>query len=140
MLTWIWSVLAIIAVYIGTPFFVKAITGLHNEYIINTACQYTHFNMPFYFVLGIIFVFRHSLQSVQVKFMPTMSSFIELVGKIIVSFKLAPKMGYKAIIISEPISWLFMAPVLLLGYITCKQLKEPDKTEIDSKTLACAGH
>ncbi|SFD15684.1 MATE family efflux transporter [Ruminococcus albus] len=138
MLTWIWSVLVIIAVYIGTPFFVQAITGLHKEYIINTACQYTHFNMPFYFVLGIIFVFRHSLQSVKIKLMPTLSSFIELVGKIIVSFWLAPKIGYKAIIIAEPISWVFMAPVLIWGLVSCKQLKEPDKKEIDLNNIVLA--
>ncbi len=138
MLTWIWSVFAIIAVYVGTPFFVQAITGLHKEYIIKTASQYTHFNFPFYFVLGIIFVFRHSLQSVKIKLMPTMSSFIELVGKIVVSFLLAPKIGYKAIIISEPISWLFMTPVLIWGFVSCKQLKEPDVPDIDSKSLAGA--
>ena len=136
MLTWIWSVLVIIAVYIGTPFFVQAITGLHKEYIIKTASQYTHFNMPFYFILGIIFVLRHSLQSVKVKLMPTMSSFIELVGKIIVSFMFAPKIGYKAIIAAEPISWLFMTPVLIWGFVSCKQLKEPDVPDIGTKTLA----
>ena len=136
MLTWIWSVLVIIAVYIGTPFFVQAITGLHKEYIIKTASQYTHFNMPFYFILGIIFVLRHSLQSVKVKLMPTMSSFIELVGKIIVSFLFAPKIGYKAIIAAEPISWLFMTPVLIWGFVSCKQLKEPDVPDIGTKTLA----
>lgn len=138
LLTWIWSVFAIIAVYVGTPFFVRAITGLDDQYIIDTACKYTHFNFPFYFVLGIIFVFRHSLQSVKMKLMPTLSSFIELVGKIIVSFKLAPIMGYKAIIISEPLSWLFMAPVLIWGLISCKQLKEEDLPDIDAANFACA--
>lgn len=138
LLTWIWSVFVIIAVYAGTPFLVRQITGLDNSYIIRTACQYTHFNMPFYFVLGIIFVFRHSLQSVKIKLMPTLSSFIELAGKIIVSFLLAPKMGYKAIIIAEPISWLFMAPVLIWGLISCKQLKESDRPDIDNKSFITA--
>ena len=143
LLTWIWSVIVIIAVYAGTPFFVRTITGLDNAYITETACDYTHFNMPFYFVLGILFVFRHSLQSVKIKLMPTLSSFIELAGKIIVSFYFAPKMGYKAIIASEPISWLFMAPVLIWGLISCKQLREddlPDKEPADNTIRAvCAG-
>ena len=75
--------------------------------------------------------------------MPTLSSFIELAGKIIVSFYFAPKMGYKAIIASEPISWLFMAPVLIWGLISCKQLREddlPDKEPADNTIRAvCAG-
>ena len=70
--------------------------------------------------------------------MPTLSSFIELAGKIIVSFLLAPKMGYKAIIIAEPISWLFMAPVLIWGLISCKQLKESDRPDIDNKSFITA--
>ena len=124
LLTWIWSTVTVIAAFTVTPMFVRAVTATENEYIIGTACRYTHFNMPCYYILGMVFVLRNGLNGIGMKIMPIASGFIELVGKIAVAFLLAPRIGYKGIIISEPITWALMLPALAYGLISNKEMKK----------------
>ena len=126
LLTWIWAVISIIANYLFAPVFIKLVTGTEDKFIIDLSTRYLRFNVPFYFVLGIIIVFRNSLQGVDVKLFPLVSSFIELAGKIIVSKFLAPRIGYDGIIISEPAVWIFMALILGIGFFTNKELRRKD--------------
>lgn len=124
LLTWIWSTATVIAAYTATPMFVRAVTATENDYIVELACRYTHFNMPCYYILGMIFVLRNGLNGIDMKLMPIASGFIELVGKVVVAFWLAPRIGYRGIIISEPVTWAIMLPALAYGMLSNKELKQ----------------
>lgn len=123
LITWIWSLLVMIICYAFTPFLVKLVTGTSNPYVVSTVWKYMKINTPFYFILGIIIVFRNSLQGLGDKLTPIISSIIELVGKVIVVKFLAPALGYLGIMISEPLVWVFMALTLIISFARNKTLK-----------------
>lgn len=127
LLSWIWAVISILSSYLLAPVFIRLITGMDNQYIIDLSSRYLRFNTPFYFVLGVVIVFRNALQGVGKKLFPVVSSAVELAGKLLVSMLLAPAIGYTGIMISEPVVWIFMMLVLGWGFFTCKELRRDAK-------------
>ncbi len=123
LLAWGWSAVCVLANYLFAPFFIRLITGMDNQYITELSTRYLHINTPFYFILGIVIVFRNALQGMGVKLFPLISSFVELAGKFVVAMILAPRIGYTGIIISEPLVWIFMAGILSFGFFTNKELR-----------------
>ncbi len=55
---------------------------------------------------------------------PIVSSAIELLAKLFIAILLTPKLGYLAIILAEPISWILMVIPLLIQIRTNPLLKE----------------
>ena len=127
LLSWIWAAVSIIANYLLAPVFIRIVTGMDTPYVIELSTKYLRFNTPFYFILGIVIVFRNALQGVDAKLFPVVSSFIELAGKLAVAKILAPRIGYKGIIISEPAVWIFMALMLGIGFFTNKEMHRNDE-------------
>lgn len=74
-------------------------------------------NTVFYFLPAMICIFRNSMQGFGDTKTPLVSSFIELAGKVMIAWLLAPVIGYMGIIISEPIVWVFMVIPLLIGMV-----------------------
>lgn len=122
-LSWIWSLFVIIMCYLFTPFFVHLVTGIREPQIVELSRRYMEINTPWYFILGIVIVFRNALQGVGNKIIPIASSVIELIGKLLVAKALAPRLGYFGIMISEPLVWIFMAIILAVGFFTNKDIK-----------------
>lgn len=141
LLSWIWAGVSVFACWTLTPFFVRVITGMDNEFITELSTQYMRFNTPFYFILGIVIVFRNALQGVGVKLFPVVSSFVELAGKFVVATALAPRIGYTGIKISEPLVWIFMAMILGAGFIMNKEIHRTDDSapERELKAAHAAG-
>ena len=137
-ITWIWSQFVMIICYVFTPFLVRLVTGSTDSFVIATVWKYMKINTPFYFILGLIIVFRNSLQGIGDKLTPIISSIIELLGKIAVVKFLTPPMGYLGIMISEPLVWIFMAVTLTVSFVTNKTLKRKNNvintepTQVDS--------
>lgn len=46
---------------------------------------------------------------------PLFSSLIELAGKVLIAFLLAPVIGYMGVILSEPAVWILMVIPLIAG-------------------------
>ncbi len=46
---------------------------------------------------------------------PVFSSSLELIGKVLIAFFLAPRIGYWGIIIAEPIVWIIMVIPLIIN-------------------------
>ena len=122
LISWIWSAVAILIGYTASGFIVELIAGTENPYIVDTASTYLRINTPFYFVLGVLIVMRSSLQGLGRKTVPVASSVIEMIGKAVVAFVLAPMLGYFGVMISEPSVWILMTILLVLGYVTDKEL------------------
>ena len=124
LLSWVWSAVVVIAVYTVAPFLIQLISGATTQEIIETAELYLKVDTPFYFVLGIVIVVRNAMQGLGRKLIPMVSSGIELVGKLIVAWVLADRMGYWGIIISEPATWILMALLLGIGFLKAVNMGE----------------
>lgn len=113
LLSWIWSFLVVLAVYTIAPTLIWLVSGAKTPEVIDTARWYIQFDTPFYFILTILLISRNAMQGLGRKIIPMIASGIELLGKLIVAWVLADRMGYFGIILSEPVIWIICA--LLVG-------------------------
>ena len=127
LLTFIWCAgVALVAYTLSGPL-IHMITASDNEVILSTASLYLKVNTPFYFVTAIICLFRNSMQGFGDNKTPVFSSSLELIGKVAISFLLAPAIGYMGIIVAEPIVWFIMVIPLIVNMVRNPILKQQDK-------------
>lgn len=127
LLTFIWCAgVALVAYTLSGPL-VHMITASDNEVILSTASLYLKVNTSFYFVTAIICLFRNSMQGFGDNKTPVFSSSLELIGKVAISFLLAPAIGYMGIIVAEPIVWFIMVIPLIVNMVCNPILKQQDK-------------
>lgn len=122
LLSWIWAVAAVAIGFFASDFIMGLIASTDDPYIIGTASRYMKVNTPFYLVLGVLVVMRTAMQGLGRKIAPVASSVVEMVGKTVVAFALAPSMGYFGVMISEPSVWILMTALLIAGYASDKEL------------------
>lgn len=127
LLTFIWCAgVALVAYTLSGPL-VHMITASDNEVILSTASLYLKVNTSFYFVTAIICLFRNSMQGFGDNKTPVFSSSLELIGKVAISFLLAPAIGYMGIVVAEPIVWFIMVIPLIVNMVRNPILKQQDK-------------
>lgn len=127
LLTFIWCAgVALVAYTLSGPL-IHMITASDNEVILSTASLYLKVNTSFYFVTAIICLFRNSMQGFGDNKTPVFSSCLELIGKVAISFLLAPAIGYMGIIVAEPIVWFIMVIPLIVNMVRNPILKQQDK-------------
>ena len=127
LLTFIWCAgVALVAYTLSGPL-VHMITASDNEVILSTASLYLKVNTSFYLVTAIICLFRNSMQGFGDNKTPVFSSSLELIGKVAISFLLAPAIGYMGIIVAEPIVWFIMVIPLIVNMVRNPILKQQDK-------------
>ena len=127
LLTFIWCAgVALVAYTLSRPL-IHMITASDNEVILSTASLYLKVNTSFYFVTAIICLFRNSMQGFGDNKTPVFSSSLELIGKVAISFLLAPAIGYMGIIVAEPIVWFIMVIPLIVNMMRNPILKQQDK-------------
>lgn len=71
---------------------------------------------PFYFLLGLLAVYRTSIQSMQNGRAPFMACMIELVMRIAATVGLARVIGYTAVCIASPMAWFGACALLIPCY------------------------
>jgi len=116
ILIWVWSFTAFILNLFLAATLVESISGSDSPLVINTATRYLMWNIPFHFILAPLFVLRFTLQGLGEKLIPLVSSCIEMVLKIVFVIWFIPIFGYFAVIISEPVIWVFMTIQLFYAY------------------------
>ncbi len=127
LLTFIWCAgVALVAYTLSRPL-IHMITASDNEVVLSTASLYLKVNTSFYFVTAIICLFRNSMQGFGDNKTPVFSSSLELIGKVAISFLLAPAIGYMGIIVAEPIIWFIMVIPLIVNMVRNPILKQQDK-------------
>lgn len=117
LLTWGWSMIVTVLSFLCTPQIATLITSITDKNILGIVDKYMKINTSFYLILTLVIIFRNALQGMDDKISPMLSSVLELVGKVWVAKKLAPKLGYLGIIVSEPLVWIGMAVILGIGLI-----------------------
>ncbi len=115
-MTFVWSTIVIVVTYLFAEPMISMMASTHNADILDTAVKYLRWNTPFYYVVCIVIVGRNVLQGLNVKIMTMFSSVLELIGKVVVVLIFSPKVGYFAVILSEPMIWIVMALWLLLTF------------------------
>ncbi|MBD5498950.1 MAG: MATE family efflux transporter [Lachnospiraceae bacterium] len=126
LVTFAWCAVVIAAAYTISPILIRLITASTEKEVIDTATLYLKVNTAFYFVPAVICLFRNSMQGFGDNKTPVFSSTLELVGKVVIAFLLAPAIGYMGIIVSEPIVWIIMVIPLIVNMVRSPILRKPD--------------
>lgn len=87
-----------------------------NDFIIQTGKQYLLISTPFYFFLGLIFVFRNSIQGLGKPLVPLISSTLELAVRAFAAIILAKTAGYVGIFYAGPIAWFAAGVYVMISY------------------------
>lgn len=103
------------------------ISGSRNPELIGNVVAYVRFAAVFSGILGVLHQTRLALQGLGAKFTPLVSSFIELAGKCLFAWIFVPKMGYKAVILCEPLIWCVMALHLVIAFFTNPYIRGSEK-------------
>lgn len=129
LLTWGWCICAIVLANTVSPQLIQAITSTTEQEILDTATLYLRVNTAFYFVPSVISLFRNSMQGFGDSKTPVFSSSLELIGKVLIAFCLAPVIGYMGIIVAEPIVWVIMVIPLVVNMVRNPIFKMQDKID-----------
>lgn len=120
----IWSVFTFFILWFFGGQIARLVTGSASHVVFDNTQMYLRINAPFYFVLGLLFALRFSIQSVDRKMPPIISSSMELASKIAAAYLFIPLWGYLGACIAEPLSWTLGAIYLL--FVFKKEFKRLD--------------
>ena len=102
-----------IAMFIDTG---DSSAGNDIQFIIATGKEYLVISTMFYFFLGLIFVFRNTVQGIGKPIIPLLSSITELLTRAFAAIYLAGTIGYRGIFYASPISWSAAGILVVCGY------------------------
>lgn len=126
-----WVVLVVIMSQTIASYLIKFITSSTDPEVIYWGSKYLEIDMLFIIVTVFIVVLRNSMQGFGDYVTPLVSSFIELLGKLVFTFVFVSKFGYWAIIWTEPIIWILMVIPLII--MTLRNPYVMGKNEIFNK-------
>lgn len=81
---------------------------------------------PFYFILGLLAVYRTSIQSMQNGRAPFAACIIELIMRIAATVGLSGALGYLSVCIASPLAWFGACSLLIPCYY--KMMKKTDRS------------
>ncbi|MBR1825036.1 MAG: MATE family efflux transporter [Alphaproteobacteria bacterium] len=102
-----------IAVFVDTG---NNSTGNDIAFIIEIGRQYLYISTMFYFFLGLIFVFRNTIQGMGKPILPLLSSITELCVRAFSAIYLAKVIGYRGIMYAGPLAWFAAGILVVCGY------------------------
>lgn len=108
---------------LGRPLVVWT-TATVNETIIAGALLNLRMSAMCFFPLGALFVLRYSMQAMDHKILPVLSSSIELGVKMIAGIVIVPAVGYFGAVAAEPVTWCMCAAFLGIFYVTVGHQKQ----------------
>ena len=126
LITYVWNTAVVILCALFGRAAITLLTGTSDKEIIATAFQYLIINVPFFFILSILSIFRNCLQSIGRKYAPIIGSVVEMLSKLIAVRLLVPALGYLGVCILEPIIWLMCAIIVFIDF--CHAIKKLKNT------------
>ncbi len=87
-----------------------------DPFAVSVGASYLSISMMFYFFLGMIFIFKNTLQSIGKPLYPVISGFVELGIRSFAAIYLASKLGYVGICYASPLAWVGGSLVVFIGY------------------------
>lgn len=124
----IFCILGSLVVVFGGGFLVSLfITGDQPE-VMAYAREYLNTIAVFFIPLGLIFIYRNTLQGMGDGFMPMMAGVAELLMRAFVAFYLTGRLGYLGICLAGPIAWLGAdVPLMITYYLRMHKIKKREK-------------
>lgn len=102
----IWWMIAMILVFLYGSDAVRLITGSRNDEVILNAVLYLRISIPMIPPMAVLVILRNALQGMQHAVSPLLCSALELAGKVVFALWVVPDMGYAAVCICEPVTWV----------------------------------
>lgn len=96
--------------------FTKLFITSENIEALNYAKQYLNIVSLFYIPLGLIFIFRNTLQGIGESFVPMMAGAYEMIARTVVAFYLPTYIGFIGVALADPIAWFAAAIPLMITY------------------------
>ena len=118
----IWAAVIFVLAHTISPYLIRFIASTQNEEIIYWGKTYLEVDMSFLIICVLIVVLRNSMQGFGDYKTPVLSSFIELIGKLVFTFVFVKIFGYWGIIWTEPVIWFLM--VIPLIVMSIKKIKQ----------------
>ena len=110
----IWAAVIFVLAHTISPYLIRFIASTQNEEIIYWGKTYLEVDMSFLIICVLIVVLRNSMQGFGDYKTPVLSSFIELIGKLVFTFVFVKIFGYWGIIWTEPVIWFLMVMPLIV--------------------------
>lgn len=87
-----------------------------DPFVVEIGVSYLSISMMFYSFLGMIFIFKNTLQSMGKPLYPVISGFVELGIRSFAAIWLSAEIGYRGIYYASPLAWVGGALVVFFGY------------------------
>lgn len=121
------SILMSIIMFFFGSHFIGSFLDHADPFIIKIGVSYLGISIMFYVFLGMIFIFKNTLQSMGKPLFPVLSGFVELGIRMFAAIYLASKIGYEGIYYAGPLAWVGGATVVIIGYyLNVYRRKESD--------------
>ncbi len=91
--------------------------GAGETEVIDASQTYLILNGSFYLILGLLFIFRNTLQGMGFAFIPLMAGVSELILRVIAAFVFARYYGYPGVCLASPAAWIGAATLLIITYM-----------------------
>ncbi len=125
VISFLWSACCILAVFLFDHALISLLVSGQDAdapEVIRLASRYLRFNLPFYFPLAVLFVYRSALQGIGQNLAPVLSGCMELVCKSAIGLGLSGFLGFDAVILAEPVTWVFCAALLCVTFYTNRSM------------------
>ncbi len=121
------SILMSIIMFCFGSHFIGSFLDHADPFIVKIGVSYLGISIMFYVFLGMIFIFKNTLQSMGKPLFPVLSGFVELGIRMFAAIYLASKIGYEGIYYAGPLAWVGGATVVIIGYyLNVYRRKESD--------------
>ncbi len=119
------NLLTFTVIFIFGDDLVRLITNTKNENVVHMAQTMLNIECAFIWAQTAVMGFRMCIQSLKRKIIPMCGTAVELVIRCFFAFILTPVIGFKAIALAEPTSWLISGAVMVVSYfIIIRKLKK----------------
>ena len=123
----VWWVFVMLFVFFLSDPAVRAITGTNDEVIISNAVLYLKISAPVIPPMAVLVIVRNMLQGIQHTIEPLLASGLELIGKVIFGVWIVPAVGYTAVCVCEPVTWVICFVFILGALYRCRgELKDKE--------------
>ena len=119
-----WAGFVCIFLIFASPTLVSFLASSTDTYLVENGSLYLQISSVFYPILSLLLIYRNCLQGLGQKVLPLVSSFIELIGKIVFVVLIIPWAGYRGVILCEPLIWVAMTTQLYFSLFRHPLIKE----------------
>ncbi|MCX7657096.1 MAG: MATE family efflux transporter [Oscillospiraceae bacterium] len=110
------SIIGGLAVFFLGENIAELFVGTDQPEVIKQANVYLHLISFFFFVLGMLFIFRNTLQGIGKSTMPFLAGVTELFMRIVAALILSKIFGYFGVCLASPIAWIGATLLLTVSY------------------------